>query len=338
MHRTPEHSCLLLSTKVQKHRCGWGWDSISWALFIPSKQARSDLQAFWLQSVMAVMASMQPKLGWIVSALSDSVPFFQRRQGSYCAPTWIWCGWPGQGLAKQIWSGSKPVCRNDQARFLVGWKWLTTSFPLSASVAFFRKRPRSFCTKPVWILFGSGRLCQFWAEQIQSESKPVCKTHPACFWPTLPSGSRSNANQILHVYWVHIMFGWRWEKGCDGCGAGLMWWGSGGLCCASGLMSAWGSLPSLTSGNSCRFSWSLVPDFKLAQHNVCGLFVLFRFLTTSVLLAAALVNSAVFCGEGGYNFAAVFLLQAMLSKFVDGIPHIGLPVIFGSWLRKWMLL
>ena len=39
--------------------------------------------------------------------------FFQRRQGSYCAePTRIRSGWSGQGLAKQIWSGSKPVCRN----------------------------------------------------------------------------------------------------------------------------------------------------------------------------------------------------------------------------------
>ena len=39
--------------------------------------------------------------------------FFQRRHGSYCAePTRIRSGWSGQGLAKHIWSGSKPVCRN----------------------------------------------------------------------------------------------------------------------------------------------------------------------------------------------------------------------------------
>ena len=39
---------------------------------------------------------------------SVSVPFFQRRHGSYCAkPTRIWCGWPGQGLAKLLWSGRK---------------------------------------------------------------------------------------------------------------------------------------------------------------------------------------------------------------------------------------
>ena len=37
-----------------------------------------------------------------------SVPFFQRRHRSYCAkPTWIRSGWPGQCLAKPIWSESK---------------------------------------------------------------------------------------------------------------------------------------------------------------------------------------------------------------------------------------
>ena len=29
--------------------------------------------------------------------------------------------------------------------------------------------------------------CQVLAKQIQSESKPACKNHWACFWPTLPS-------------------------------------------------------------------------------------------------------------------------------------------------------
>ena len=49
---------------------------------------------------------------------SVSVPFFQRRQGAYCAePTRIRSGWPGQGLAKHVWSGSKPVCRNQRAGF-----------------------------------------------------------------------------------------------------------------------------------------------------------------------------------------------------------------------------
>ena len=41
---------------------------------------------------------------------SVSSPFFERRHGSFCAkPTRIRSGWSSQGLAKRIWSGSKPV-------------------------------------------------------------------------------------------------------------------------------------------------------------------------------------------------------------------------------------
>ena len=47
------------------------------------------------------------------------IQFRFSREGSYCAkPTQIRSGWPGQSLAKRIWSGSKPVCRNQRARFL----------------------------------------------------------------------------------------------------------------------------------------------------------------------------------------------------------------------------
>ena len=39
----------------------------------------------------------------------------------------IWSKWPGQVLAKRIWSISKPLCKNDQA-----WFWqIATGFPLS---------------------------------------------------------------------------------------------------------------------------------------------------------------------------------------------------------------
>ena len=61
---------------------------------------------------------------------SDSVPFFQRRHGSRCAkPTRIPSGWPGQVLAKRIWSESKPVCRNHRARFLAGCNRPCYQFP-----------------------------------------------------------------------------------------------------------------------------------------------------------------------------------------------------------------
>ena len=34
----------------------------------PSKRARSDPEAFWFQPIVAIMASVQPELGWIVYA------------------------------------------------------------------------------------------------------------------------------------------------------------------------------------------------------------------------------------------------------------------------------
>ena len=46
------------------------------------------------------------------------------------------------------------------------------------------------------------------AKRIQSRSKPLCKKHPARFWPMLPSQSRPDANQIQHVYWVSIAPVW----------------------------------------------------------------------------------------------------------------------------------
>ena len=80
----------------------------------PSKHAGSDLEAYWLRPVMAITASVQPESARMVYTrsilcqirhpASVSIPFFQRRHGSYCAkPTRIRCGWSGQCLAKHIW-------------------------------------------------------------------------------------------------------------------------------------------------------------------------------------------------------------------------------------------
>ena len=47
------------------------------------------------------------------------------------------------GLVKvwpNIWSGSKPVCRNHRARFLAERNQPSTSFPVSDSVPFFHRR------------------------------------------------------------------------------------------------------------------------------------------------------------------------------------------------------
>ena len=74
----------------------------------PSKHAGSDPEAFCLRPVIAITASVQPQLSRIRLPASVSVPFFQRRHGPYCAkPTGVRSGWPGQGLATRISSGSK---------------------------------------------------------------------------------------------------------------------------------------------------------------------------------------------------------------------------------------
>ena len=119
---------------------------------------------------------------------SDSVPFFQRGPGSYCAkPARIRSGWPGQVWAKRIWSGSKPGCTNHPARFLAEPNRSATSFLLSDSVAFFHRRPGSFCAQAARIYFGSESLCQALAKRIRSGKKRVYKNHRASFWPTLQS-------------------------------------------------------------------------------------------------------------------------------------------------------
>ena len=71
--------------------------------------------------------------------------------------------------------------------------WPATSFPLSDLAAFFHRRPRSYCAKPAWLTVSgfcqTNRLEVSWCARI-------------CFWPRLPSWSRSDVNWIQHVYWV----------------------------------------------------------------------------------------------------------------------------------------
>ena len=101
--------------------------------------------------------------------------------------------------AKRAWYGGKPVRKNRRARFL--WQNATvspaTSFPLSDSVAFFPQTAR--------IRFGFWlTVCvRFWPNGSGPEVKPVCKNHPARFWPVLPS--QSGPDQIQHVYWAVII-------------------------------------------------------------------------------------------------------------------------------------
>ena len=124
---------------------------------------------------------------------SVSAPFFQRRHGSYCAkPTRIRSGWPGQGLAKRIRSGSKPVCRNHRPRFLGGRNRAATSFPLSDSVPIIHRRPGSYCSKPP----GSDLVCiSFWP----NGSGPEASRCARIIRPASGQRCRSDPDGIRHV-------------------------------------------------------------------------------------------------------------------------------------------
>ena len=134
---------------------------------------------------------------WLSASIS--VLFFQRRHGSYCAkPTWIWSGWPGQGLAKCIWSGSKLVCRNHLAWFLSGCNWpaklltfgLTSVHPQITLLILCKTSP-----DPIYfwlIVSGFGQTDQVWKQAgVQESSSPLlasasrlirtrCELDPAC--------------------------------------------------------------------------------------------------------------------------------------------------------------
>ena len=142
---------------------------------------------------------------WIRLPSAVSVPFFLRSHGSYRAiPTQTRSGWPGQGLANSIWSGSKLMCRNHRARV----SGRTQPAPLP--VSHFQTRLRSSADVPdntVQNQPGSGLVLadcvSFWPNGPGPEGgEPMRKNHPARFWPMLSSRSGPDANRIRHVYWA----------------------------------------------------------------------------------------------------------------------------------------
>ena len=110
----------------------------------PRKHAGSDPEAFWLPPVMAVTASVQPDRIYAGSDFSHPFHFRFFKEGmGHIAQNPRGSDLDGlvRVLAKHIWSGSKPVCRNHLARFLAGRNRPATSFPLSDSLPFFHRRP-----------------------------------------------------------------------------------------------------------------------------------------------------------------------------------------------------
>ena len=132
---------------------------------------------------------------------SDSVPFFPQTITILCTtdPGPIWMAWSGFDQTHQI--PKQADVRESSGPVSGRTHKPATSFPLSDSVAFFHRRPGSYCAKPGRIRFGSGWLCQVLAKRIRSGSNSMCKNHPARIWPMLPCRSGPDANRIRHVYW-----------------------------------------------------------------------------------------------------------------------------------------
>ena len=142
---------------------------------------------------MAIVAHMQEVSGWIVCAGSDFLHFGFHFSREGLDP--IWMAWSGLGQTYLAW---KLIgVQESPGLLLAESNQLATSFSLSDATASFHRQLRSYCAKPAQIGFGSGWLCQVLVKWIQSRSKPVCKNHQACFWPVLPSQSRSDPACLL---------------------------------------------------------------------------------------------------------------------------------------------
>ena len=114
---------------------------------LPSKHAGSDPEAFWLQTVMVITASMQPELGRIVYAGSDFPHPFQLRFSKEGLDH-IVHNRPGSDLdcLVMVWPNASGL----EASRCVGitgpgfWQNATGPLPvspLSDSVSFFHRRP-----------------------------------------------------------------------------------------------------------------------------------------------------------------------------------------------------
>ena len=101
---------------------------------MPSKHAGSNSEGFWLCQLWPLWpTSSQNWLDCIHarSTFPHLIQFHSSKEGPdriVKKLTRIQSGWPGEALAKQIWSGSKTVCQNHQACF---WQNATSLIPVS---------------------------------------------------------------------------------------------------------------------------------------------------------------------------------------------------------------
>ena len=114
-------------------------------------------------------SSVFPKKAWIILCKTDLDP--------------IWMAWSGFGQTHLVWKQASV-------------HWPTTSFSFLDLIAFFHRRPGSYCAKPAQIWFSSGWLSGL-GQTDWSRSKLVLQE----FFPMLPTWSRLDVDRIQHVYW-----------------------------------------------------------------------------------------------------------------------------------------
>ena len=149
-----------------------------------------------IQTVMAIMANVQPELGWIVyniyarSDFPHPIRFCSSKEGMAHTVQ----NQPGSNLVGLVRFWPKAPCLEASrcARIIEPGSGRTQ--PACYQFPTFRLS----CIQMAWIILSKTSLdliwfwltvsgFQFLAKQIWSGSKPVCRYHWACFWPTLPS-------------------------------------------------------------------------------------------------------------------------------------------------------
>ena len=150
----------------------------------------------------------------------QTVVFFQRQPWSYCAKLariQFGSGWPCQVWAKQIHSGSKPVCKNHWAHF---WPTLRQRPLLAPSVCgpqmvcvfvcvcacvcvrVCGRNELEVCTMLAYLHISSFRtMLVLYAGHTCTHLQTLWGQRTKWILPTLPSWSRSDAIWIWHVYW-----------------------------------------------------------------------------------------------------------------------------------------
>ena len=159
-------SLLYLNFKQHAKLCfyirGSRFINISLLLWLPSKHAGSDPEAFWLRLLQPACSQNRAGLhtpGPTSRIRFNLVPFFSKKARIVLCTTDldpIWMAWPGF-WAKRILSGSKSLCKNHRARF-----WQNATGPLP--VPHFQTRlcsslhgpDHNHCAKPARIRSGSG--------------------------------------------------------------------------------------------------------------------------------------------------------------------------------------